>query len=37
MRPNESDKNNPIDEKPNMQNYKNTKEAAVRILWKGIL
>lgn len=36
-RPNESDKNNPIDEKPNMQNYKNTKKAAVRILCKGIL
>ena len=36
-RPDESDKDNPIDEKPNMQNSRNTKAAAVGILCKGVL
>lgn len=36
QRPNESGKNNPVDEKPNMQNSKNTKGVAVHILCKGI-
>lgn len=36
-RPNESDENNHLDEKSNMQNYKNSKAVAALIFCKGIL